>query len=193
MTLRHAAAALLWAAGLGVLIQCGSSASAPTVTPTPTVGPTPTPAPTPTPLGVLPAGLVCSPTPPPILRMQLKIHSSDGGRIVLDSKPLVTGQDDYCDRVGFGGWKFCETRPEGNEQRVACDYMVTGQAVDTGRWGPVWYYNDTPCTKVPEKCGMHANDQFLAIAKDSGRFMACAQDRWPIAPGGSSCGWIDIN
>jgi hypothetical protein len=190
MKLRRAAAALLWAAGLGSLVQCGSSASPPTVTPTPSA--TPTPVPTPTPLGVLPAGLTCSPTPPPIVRMQVTVHSTDGGRVVLDSKPLVVNQDDYCDRAGFGGWKFCETRPEGNDQRTACDYMVTGQAADTGRWGPAWYYNDTPCTKVPGKCAMHPDNQFLAIAKDSGRFMACAQERWPVAPGGASCGWIDI-
>jgi hypothetical protein len=192
MKMRHAAAVLLWAAGLAVLVQCGSSASAPTTTPTPSATPTPTPVPTPTPLGVLPAGLSCSPTPPPILRMQLKIHSSDGGRIVLDSKPVVVNQDDYCDRAGFGGWKFCDTRPEGNDQRTACDYMVTGIASDTGRWGPVWYYNDIPCTKVPEKCAMHSENQFLAIARDAGRFMACAQARWPIADGGTSCGSIDV-
>ena len=193
MKLRHAAVLLLSAAGLAVIGQCGSSSSGPTVNPTPSATPTPTPAPTPTPLGVLPSGLVCNPTPPPILRMQVTVHSSDGGRIVLDSKPLVTNVDGYCDRVGFGAWKFCETRPEGDSQRVACDYMVTGVASDTGRWGPVWYYNDTLCTKVPEKCALHASDQFLVIAKNSGRFKACAQERWPIATGGESCGWIDVN
>jgi hypothetical protein len=187
-------AALLWAAALGTLVQCGSAPSAPnSPSPTPvSVRPTPTPSPTPTPLGVIPGGLVCSPTPPPIVRMQVSIHSSEGGRIVLDSKPLVANVDDYCDRVGFGGWKFCETRPEGSDQRVACDYMVTGQAEDTKRWGPTWYYDADLCSLAPEKCTNHNTEQFLAIAKNAGRFTACAQERWPVATGGTSCGWLDV-
>jgi hypothetical protein len=187
-----ALAALLWAAALSTLIQCGSSASTPG-TPTPVAAqPTPTPAPTPTPIGVIPSGLACNPTPPPIVRMQVTVHSRDGGRIVLDSKPLVANVDDYCDRVGFGGWKFCDTRPEGDPQRVACDYMVTGQAEDTRRWGPTWYYNSDLCSLAPDQCANHNTEQFLAIAKESGRFTACAQEGWPVASGGTSCGWIDI-
>ena len=188
------ATTLLAAAAAGTLIQCGSPASTPG-SPSPASGSgrsSATPAPTPTPLGFLPNGLVCSPTPPPIVRMQISIHSSEGGRIVLDSKPLVANVDDYCDRVGFGGWKFCETRPEGSAQRVACDYMVTGQARDTNRWGPTWYYDRDLCSASPDECTNHNTEQFLAIAKDTGRFTACAQDRWPVASGGSSCGWIDV-
>ena len=190
MKARQSALVLGWAAALGVLIQCGSSASPPTVTPTPT--PVATPTPTPTPSSGLPAGMVCDPTPPPIVRMPLSIHSSEGGRFVLDSKPLVANVDDYCDRVGFGGWKFCETRPEGNDQRVACDYMVTGKAKDTGRWGPTWYYDDQLCSVASADCANHNTEQFLAIAKDAGRFTACARDRYPVAAGGTNCGWIDI-
>jgi hypothetical protein len=198
MRIPSALAVLLWAAALGALIQCGSNASTPgtpsttsvVVQSTPTA--TPTPVPTPTPIGVIPSGLVCSPTPPPIVRMQVTIHSTDGGRIVLDSKPLVANVDDYCDRVGFGGWKFCETRAEGDPQRVACDYMVTGQAEDTQRWGPTWYYDADLCSLAPDQCANHNSEQFLVIAKDGGRFTACAQDRWPVASGGTSCGWIDV-
>ena len=190
MKARHSLVVLAWAAALAVLVQCGSSASPPTVTPTPT--PVATPAATPTPSAGLPAGMVCNPTPPPIVRMQLSVHSSEGGRIVLDSKPLVANVDDYCDRVGFGGWKFCETRPEGNDQRVACDYMVTGKAKDTGRWGPTWYYNDQLCSIASSDCVNHNTEQFLAIAKDAGRFTACAQDTYPVAAGGTNCGWIDV-
>jgi len=181
--------ALFWAAALGVLVQCGSSASTPTGSPTPAVV---VPTPTPTPAGTLPAGMVCDPTPPPIVRMQITIHSSEGGRIVLDSKPLVDNVDSYCDRVGFGGWKFCETRPEGHPQRVACDYMVTGKAEDTGRWGPTWWYENGFCSTNPDHCALHATEQFLAIAKTSGRFFACIREDYPLAEGGNHCGWIDL-
>ncbi len=189
MKFRHMLATLAWAAGLGVLIQCGSSASTPTgtTTPTPAAKATPTPAP-----ALLPAGMVCNPTPPPIVRMQVTVHSSDGGRIVLDSKPLVANVDDYCDRVGFGGWKFCETRPEGNDQRVACDYLVTGRAEDTDRWGPTWFYDADLCSLQPAQCALHPTEQFLAIAKSTGRYTACAREDYPVAPDGNRCGWIEI-
>lgn len=192
MNIRQVVLVLLGAASLAVLIQCGSSASTPGSAATPPIAITPTPTPTATPLGGLPPGLVCDPTPPPIVRMQLSVHSSDGGRIVLDSKPLVANVDDYCDRVGFGGWKFCETRPEGNAQRVACDYMVTGRAEDTGRWGPTWYYDDELCSVASADCANHSTEQFLAIARDAGRYTACPQDGWPIADDGMSCGSIDV-
>jgi hypothetical protein len=195
MRFRHAVVAVVFALGLGFLIQCGSSASSPTASPkaASVARATPTPVPTPTPLGVLPAGMICDPTPPPIVRMQVTIHSTDGGRTVLDSKPLVANVDDYCDRVGFGGWKFCETRPEGDAQRAACDYMVAGQAEDTSRWGPTWYYDADLCSLAPGQCANHPSEQFLAVAKGPGRYTACAQARWPAAAGGTSCGWIDIN
>lgn len=190
MKFRHAIATLAWAAGLAVLVQCGSSASTPTSTTTPTPAAKATP--TPTPAALLPAGMVCNPTPPPIVRMQVTVHSRDGGRIVLDSKPLVENVDDYCDRVGFGGWKFCETRPEGTDQRVACDYLVTGRAEDTGRWGPTWFYNSDLCSLQPDQCALHSTEQFLVIAKNAGRFTACAREDYPVAAGGNRCGWIEI-
>ena len=37
--------------------------------------------------------------------MHVKVHAADGGRIVLDSKPIVANIDHYCDRW-FGDWKF---------------------------------------------------------------------------------------
>jgi hypothetical protein len=133
--------------------------------------------------------MTCNPTPPPLLRMQLKVHSNDGGRIVIDSKPLVVNVDHYCDRVGFGDWKFCDTRPEGDPQRVACDYMATGISKDTGRWGPTWYSGNEPCSTSPN-CSNHQDNQFMAIAKASGTFEACAADNVPVAD--SRCGGIDI-
>jgi hypothetical protein len=134
----------------------------------------------------------CNPTPPPIVRMHISVHSSEGGRIVLDSKPLVADVDGYCARVGFPGWKFCETRLEGDPQRVACDYLVAGRAEDTNRWGPTWFFDSDLCSLAPEDCANHQSEQFLAIAKSPGRYTACAREDYPVAAGGTRCGWIEI-
>jgi hypothetical protein len=186
------------------LARCGSSASTPTSAPTPivtipqpspTASPSPSPTSSPTPGGSsgLPAGMVCSPTPPPLYRMHVKVHSKDNlGRLVLDSKPLVMNVNGYCDRVGFGDWKFCDTRPEGDPQRVACDYLVTGRAQDTGRWGPTWYYGDQLCSSVTGSCNTHPSEQFMAIAKASGTYAACAAESWPVAANGMRCAEIAV-
>jgi len=187
---RFVAIALLCGGGV-TLARCGGSATPPTTpTPVPTVQPTAAPTPTPTP--GLPLGMTCSPTPPPLLRMQLKIHANEDGRVVLDSKPLVVNVDHYCDRVGFGDWKFCDTRIEGDPQRVACDYMAAGKSAETGRWGPTWYYDGQLCSTTTQ-CANHPTEQFMAIAKNSGTFMACAADTVPVSPDGTRCGTIDIN
>jgi hypothetical protein len=178
-------------ASIAALAGCGSSAAPPTSAPTPVPTVQPTPGPTPTP--GLPAGMICNPTPPPMLRMHVKVHSNDaGGRVILDSKPEVPNTDHYCERVGFGNWKFCDTRPEGDQQRVACDYLATGKASDTGRWGPTWYYNDVLCSRTTG-CDNHETNQFMVHAKNSGRFTACASDDVPVAADGTRCGWLDIN
>jgi hypothetical protein len=191
MNLRHLTV-LGVAATATSLAQCGSSSSSPTDTPTPGVILSPTPGPTAPPVG-LPAGMVCgSPTPPPLLRMSLKIHAGEPGRLILDSKPLVANEDGYCDKVGFGDWKFCETRAEGHPEREACDYLVTGRASDTGRWGPTWYHDNDVCSAVPGVCVNHGSNQFLAVAKDKGEYRACAAAGWPLAADGSRCGTIEI-
>jgi hypothetical protein len=183
---------LLCGGTLLALAHCAGGGS-PTTNPTPVPTVQPTVAPTPTPTPGLPAGLTCSsPTPPPLLRMQLKIHAEDNGRVVLDSKPLVPNIDHYCDRVGFGDWKFCDTRPEGDLERVACDILATGKSAETGRWGPSWYYNGQSCSQTTQ-CAEHPTQQFMAIAKNSGTFMACAADTVPVAANGTRCGTIDIN
>jgi hypothetical protein len=175
------------------LAQCGSG-STPTGAPTPVV-PLPSPTATPTPgegEGGLPPGMVCDPTPPPLLRMQLNVFDSSGNRTILDSKPLVVNVDNYCDRVGFGNWKFCDTRMEGDPQRVACDYLVTGKAEDTGRWGPTWYYVSDLCANFPGSCANHPDNQFMAVAKDKGIYEACAAEGWPVASNGTRCGTIEL-
>ena len=114
------------------------------------------------------------------------------GRLVLDSKPLVVNVDGYCDRVGFGDWKFCDTRPEGDPQRVACDYLVTGKSTETGRWGPTGYYGEQLCSSATGSCNLHPSNQFMAIAKASGTYSACASESWPVAANGMRCGEIQV-
>jgi len=185
-----------WAFFALAAAHCGSSSSSPTASPTPagvkvpTPVPSPTVAPSPTPSS-LPAGMVCDPTPPPILRMNVSVHSQEPGRIVLDSKPLVANIDHYCDKW-FGDWKFCETRPEGDPQRQACDYLVVGHAEDTGRWGPTWFFGPDLCSDFPGDCSNHQTEQFLVVAKSSGTYEACAAEGWPIAPNGGRCGTMDV-
>ena len=182
-----------WSVAGLTLVHCGANSSSPTGSPTPpVVMPTPTPTATPTPSSGLPPGMTCNPTPPPILRMHVKIHDDSGGRKVLDSKPVVPNVDHYCDRVGFGDWKFCDTRPEGHPERVACDYLVTGQAEDTGRWGPTWFYGSDLCAYFPGDCANHPNNQFMAVAKAKGTYEACAAEGWPVAANGTRCGTIEI-
>jgi hypothetical protein len=170
------------------LAGCGSNPATPTspaTTTSPKPAPTPTPPPAPTGI-VLPAGMVCSPTPPPLLRMAIKIHAQDGNRTVLDASPLVPNIDHYCDRVGFGDWKFCQTRQEGDPQRVACDYLVVGIA-DTGRWGPTWIGEGKPCGAEFSQCVNHPTEQFLVIAKANGEFQACAAANAPLDEKGVRC------
>ena len=190
MHLRQLALASACSLAALTLARCGAGSS-PTQGPTPPVG-TPTPTPTPTPSSGLPAGMVCDPTPPPILRMQLKIHDDSGDRRVLDSKPLVVNVDHYCDRMGFGSWKFCDTRQEGDPQRTACDYLVAGKAEDTGRWGPTWFFGADLCADFPASCANHPSNQFMSVAKAPGIYEACAATGWPVAENGTRCGTIEI-
>ena len=190
MSLRHLVLASTAVAAALTLAQCGAGSS-PTEGPTPPVA-TPTPTPTPTPDSGLPPGMTCNPTPPPILRMHIGVFDDSGGRKVLDSKPLVANVDNYCDRMGFGSWKFCDTRPEGHPERVACDYLVTGKAEDTGRWGPTWFYGSDLCAYFPNACANHPSNQFMAVAKAKGTYEACAAEGWPVASNGTRCGTIEI-
>lgn len=183
---------LLGGVMVAALAGCGGSASPPTSNPTPlpTATPAPTPTPTPTPAGGLPPGMTCNPTPPPLLYVAVKIHAGDSDRVILDTKPVVPNIDNYCDRVGFGSWKYCDTRPEGDPERVACDYLAIGKAADTGRWGPTWYYGNDLCSNQPTNCANHSVNQFFAVAKAKGVFEACAADDRPVAPNGYRCGQL---
>jgi hypothetical protein len=184
---RTAVFILCAAATLGAIVQCGGGGSSPTSNPTavPTVAPTATP----TPSSGLPAGMVCDPTPPPLYGMQVTMQDGNADRARLDSKPLVMNVDGYCERVNGVSGRFCETRKEGDAQRVACDYLAVGKALDTGRWGPTWYYNNQPCDGANfANCANIESNQFLVAAKNPGRFEACVNPSVPVHPDGGPCG-----
>jgi hypothetical protein len=126
--------------------------------------------------------------------MAVKIQNTviPNQRWQLDSAPLVENIDNYCQRVGVGGNLYCETRPEGNAQREACDALVVGKA-DTGRYGPTWYYNDKPCIAAGDPgngCVNHDTNQFLVVAKGAGNYQACAATNVPIL--GDRCGGMTL-
>jgi hypothetical protein len=135
--------------------------------------------------------MVCSPTPPPLYGYKVSVFDNSSSRIILDSKPQVANVDGYCAKVGTGGQtqKFCDTRPEGDPQRTACDYLMTGISPATGRWGPTWTWDGKPCDGENfTSCANHQTNQFMAIAKTKGTYVACASPEVPVAPGQSACG-----
>jgi len=186
---------LILCAAIGLaLVSCGGEPQSPTEVrqPVVTTSPSPSTSPTPSTSTQLPQGMVCSaPTPPPMLRMSIKIHAQDGNRTILDSKPIVPSVDGYCDKVGFGDWKFCDTRPEGHAERAACDYLATGKA-ENGRWGPTWFFGMDNCGTKPEECADHPTEQFMTVAKKKGTYEACASEDVEVASNGSRCGFFEL-
>jgi hypothetical protein len=185
---RPAVATFLAAAALVALAGCGSDSSSPVTPPTPT--PTATPAPTPTPTTV-----VCNPTPPPLYGISVTILDASSYKKVIGARPIVANYDGYCGKVGFDpNQGFCNTRPDGDPMRAACDAAAVGRSGDTGRWGPTWYYEGGPCNPGnSEGCENYPTDQFKAYAKGWGEFAACAAPTIEIDPEGSRCGVIQIN
>ena len=190
-----ASAAALTATTL-TLAACGGGTSAgPSVVSTPT--PTPVAQPTPTPAAVvLPTGMVCDPTPPPLYGLKLKVHANSGGaRRILDSRPVVINVNNFCEKVGFASTaKFCYTRDEGDPQATACDYLVVGRSPETGRFGPTWSYNGKPCTAGAgeDGCSNNPDNQFLVNARGDGQYQACVAAEIPLSTDpnlpGSRCG-----
>jgi hypothetical protein len=181
--------AALGALALATLVYCGGGSSSPTGTPTPV--PTATPAATPTPSSGSPG--LCSPTPPPLYGITVKIHDDSGFRKILDSRAWVVNVDNYCEKNVERSGAFCVTRKEDDEQATACDSMAVGRSPETGRWGPTWYYNGQPCAAIGEDtvgCKNHPDNQFLVIAKGPGEYAACANPSVPVA--GDRCGTIVI-
>ncbi|HXY38524.1 MAG TPA: hypothetical protein VEQ10_02590 [Vicinamibacteria bacterium] len=195
MKARSAVLFLCGAVAIGVMAHCGTSPSQPqppVTTPTTTTTTT-------QPAGiVLPPGMTCNPTPPPLYGISVKVWDrTNPNRWILDTNPQVINVDHYCARTNQGDNKFCLTRPEGDPERVSCDYLAVGQAVDTGRWGPTWTFENKPCdppgAPTGSPCANEPNNQFRALAKGSGTFAACAN---PLArvdeTQGSRCGVHDV-
>jgi hypothetical protein len=148
---------------------------APQPTPTPTPGSQPAEEPDPAvPGGV--AGRCSDPLPPPISRVNVKLHGQSGERALLDSTPLVGPDADYCRKIGFtDGRSVCPVRTEGSPERQACEALRVGRASDTGRPGPTWTANGKRCNGPDggASCLNHADNQYLVWAYGSGTFRAC--------------------
>jgi len=156
--------------------------------------PAPQPTPTPTP-GAVPedeiivvtpggdggsdvSGTCGEPAPPPVSRLNVKVHSQQADRAVLDATPLVGPDAEYCREIGFtDGRSFCPVRAEGDPERQACEAAQVGRADDTGRYGPTWSANGGPCDGADHggaSCANHSSNQYLAVASGAGAFRACA-------------------
>ena len=111
---------------------------------------------------------------------------------MFDSKPVVPNTNGYCDKVGFGDWKFCDTRPEGHPERDRVRLPRDRDSPQTDRWGPTWFFDDQPCGTDPTQCAHHPSEQFMTIGKAKGTYEACAAETTPVAPGGSRCGTYEL-
>jgi hypothetical protein len=172
------------AAALAALAWSGCGSAGPTVPPTPVPTPTPTPVPTPTPdPNVPPADSGCGkPYPPPITRLNVKIHLKDKDFWTVDATPMVGPDIAYCDSVGFTGRSICPLRQEGVEDREACELWRSGIAKDTGKPGPTWTFiehgtgKESYCTGAPDApCDRHPNGPFSVKAFKGGIYRACTE------------------
>jgi hypothetical protein len=154
------------------------TAPAPQPTPTPVPGSEPDPDPVP----AIPGGggggsSSCGPpVPPPLSRMNVKVHGRSGERYVLDATPIVGPDVAYCRVIGFtDGRQFCPVRVEGHPERQACEAARVGRAADTGRSGPTWSANGKRCNGPDgsTSCMNHPDNQYLVFAYGSGTFRAC--------------------
>ncbi len=193
--------AVVLAAGLSG-VSCGDGGKAPTTAPgTPNAAafiptaPAPQPTPTPTPgttpdvdplpavpggggdKGGTPSPGCGDPVPPPVSRINVKLHGRQDDRAILDSTPLVGPDVVYCRKIGYDdGRAFCPVRPEGHPERQACETARVGRASDTGRPGPTWSANGKRCGGPDGEtwCLNHQDNQYLVFAHGPGTFRACA-------------------
>jgi hypothetical protein len=156
----------------------------PAPTPVPTPQPTATPGPAPTPTPPPGTGSCGNPIPPPVSRMNTKVHIRGANKWTLDTTPIVGPDGDYCRKIGFtDGRLFCAVRTEGSPDREACEEYAIGRAVDTKRPGPTWYRNGQLCNGTD--CENHEDNQYLLYALAGGRYEACTKD--------GICGAVDVD
>jgi hypothetical protein len=125
-----------------------------------------------------PLGSGCgAPYPPPISRMNCKVHLHSSDVTTLDSTPIVGHDAAYCAAAGFtDGRALCAVRPENSPERVACEAWRTGLARDTGRPGPTWTTVDGRfCTGKESGCENHPRNQYALLVHRPGRYVVCAQ------------------
>jgi hypothetical protein len=176
-----AGAALLSGA---ILAACGG-AGGPTTAPIPVPTATPPPVVTATPdPNVPPAGSACGkPYPPPITRLTVKVHLKGPDYWTVDATPLVGPAAEYCLSIGFtDGRSICPLRPEGAEDRAACEEWRAGTAKDTGRPGPTWTFIDLGTGKesfcssaAGAPCDHHPNGPFTVKAFQGGTYRVCTE------------------
>ena len=158
------------------MASCGGGSQASTPTPVPTPIPTPAPEPTPEPTPTT----NCSPVPPPISRVKVKLHLRGRDYLTLDVTPLVGPNAGYCAEIGFtDGRQFCAVRPEGDPMRAECEAYAVGRAEDTGRVGPTWTRQDGEyCTTFEETyCSNHPDNQYQLWVYCGGiEYVACTSN-----------------
>ena len=163
----------------------GSSRQAPSGA-TGTTVPAPTPTPTSSKPATLPAGMKCSePTPPPILRLNVKIHGYEETGIVFDSKP------DRAQRrrlLRQGGLRRLEVlrHAAGRPPRARGLRLPRHRRARSrpDRWGPTWFYDDKPL-RAPIPTTVRATTRASSSwrsAKAKGTYEACAAARLAVAP-----------
>jgi hypothetical protein len=162
---------------LAAQLACGGSPATPT-TPAPPIT-VPTPAPTPTPdSSIPPADSGCGePYPPDLFRIAVKVHIKSPQYWTLDSTPQVGPNPEYCREIGYtDGREICPVRLERDPDRVACEAWVLGNAKDTGKPGPTWYYEwDQYCTTFAESGCEHNPDNPLSLfVRKGGWYQACS-------------------
>lgn len=126
--------------------------------------------------GLPPAGSGCgAPYPPPISRMNCKLHHRGGDYDVLDSTAIVGHDAEYCAAVGFPDRSLCPVRPETSPERIPCENWAVGNARDTGRPGPTWTVRGAYCTGPESGCQNHPTNQHQLLVYASGPYEVCAQ------------------
>lgn len=152
----------------------GSPSTAPE--PTPETDPEAPPPDTSTPPP--PDGSGCGePYPPELLKINIAIHLRGPNFWTLDATPLVGPDPAYCAEIGFtDGRANCPVRPEGHPERTACEAVLVGVAVDTGRPGPTWRRNGALCNGLSSGCENDPDNQYLVRASGGGLYTACAQN-----------------
>lgn len=137
----------------------------------------PTPSPTPDPTIPPPDSGCGKPYPPPIGRVDVKVHLKGREFLTMDSTPLAGPDNLYCWEIGYrDNRRFCPVRPEGHPERAACENWAVGNARDTGRPGPTWTLGDAPCTGPVSGCENHPENQYLLKVYKYGVYLACVRN-----------------